>query len=49
MSDEALQAIKRIESRIDKLWHLVTMDKDRMWNAGCGVFSRRLGVNNFRF
>lgn len=32
--NETLQAIRRVENRIDRLWHLVTMDKDRMWDTG---------------
>lgn len=37
MSDDTKQlalAVGRIESRIDRLWHLVTMDKERLWDTG---------------
>lgn len=34
MSDETvLKAVERIESRMDRLWHIVTLDKDRLWDT----------------
>lgn len=31
--DNVIDAVRRIEERIDKLWHMVTLDKDRLWDT----------------
>ena len=32
-ADELLQAVNRMEQRIDRLWHMVTLDTTKLWDT----------------